>query len=104
MIPLSQRTERLVDALFADTTRDLIKAKLATEIAEDLPLLDNPTPESLERLRFACLKLASEASDRDISAAVALATTDWRDLLLASGFGYDVAAHDDWFHRIIDTT
>ena len=28
--------------------------------------------------------------------AIALAQTDWRDLLVAAGFGDDVQAHKDW--------
>lgn len=49
----------------------------------------------LERVRFAALKL-SKGDLRELKKAVKLAQTDWRDLLMAAGFGNDVNAHKKW--------
>ncbi len=51
---------------------------------------------SLERLRFAALKLGGGRL-ADLYDAVDLANTDWRDLLVAAGFAEDVEAHKSWF-------
>ena len=47
---------------------------------------------SLERLRYAALKLSGGRLDA-LREAVELARIDWRDLLMGAGFGYDVHAH-----------
>ena len=47
---------------------------------------------ALERLQFAALKLSEGNLDK-LDRAVALANRDWRDLLMAAGFGEDVDAH-----------
>lgn len=49
----------------------------------------------LERFRFAALKY-SDGKLPLLEGAVQLAKEDWRDLLLAAGFGYDVEAHGRW--------
>jgi hypothetical protein len=50
----------------------------------------------MERIRFAVLKLATE-SEAGLDAAVNLANTDWRDLLMSAGFGKDLDAHEKWY-------
>jgi hypothetical protein len=50
---------------------------------------------SLERIRFAALKL-SAGNLEALRSAVGLANRDWRDLLMAAGFGRDVDAHRSW--------
>jgi hypothetical protein len=41
------------------------------------------------------LKLSEGNLDK-LNRAVALAKTDWRDLLMAAGFGEDIKAHLAW--------
>jgi hypothetical protein len=48
-----------------------------------------------ERLQFAALKLSEGNLDK-LDRAVALAKIDWRDLLMAAGFGEDIKAHLAW--------
>ncbi len=48
-----------------------------------------------ERFRFAALRL-SNGDLRKLEQAVELAKRDWRDLLMAAGFGEDVTAHERW--------
>jgi hypothetical protein len=49
----------------------------------------------MERIRFAVIKLAKESS-MSIDSAVELAQKDWRDLLMAAGFGNELDAHEKW--------
>jgi hypothetical protein len=49
----------------------------------------------LERFRFSALKLSGGKLDK-LRQAVELAQQDWRDLLMAAGFGDDVTEHERW--------
>lgn len=69
---------------------------LETECADNLPLLMAPvTPASLERIRFAALRMSEGDLDK-LRYAVGLAKRDWRDVLVAGGFGRIVHAHEEW--------
>jgi len=39
-------------------------------------------------------------TDGGLEAAIELANTDWRDLLMAAGFGEDLNAHQKWSQSI----
>lgn len=56
-------------------------------------------PEMVERIAAAALKV-SEGSLERLEAATELAATDWRDLLMAAGFGHDVSAHKAWLREL----
>ena len=60
-----------------------------------LPGTDNASPESFERVQCAALKLSEGWIDK-LFDAIALAQTDWRDLLVSAGFAEDTQAHKDW--------
>lgn len=98
MVELSALTKQHVAALFA--LHDIHEAEqlLARECADNLPLVGNPTPQGLERFRFAALRLSDGALPR-LRDAIALAKTDWRDLLIAADFADDVHAHRTWKPR-----
>ncbi len=69
---------------------------LVTQCGDNLPLWHDKDPRGLERIRFAALKL-SNGSLAELTRAVEIAQTDWRDVLVAAGFGHDVRAHLAWF-------
>jgi hypothetical protein len=69
---------------------------LLVEDCAELPGWHLRTPEGLERVRFAVLKL-SGGTIAGLVDAICLAQTDWRDALVAAGFGYDVSAHEAWW-------
>ena len=95
-VPLSNETRRRLDALFREPQRQEATRLLIDECGNNLPVLERLDEDQLERVRFAALKL----SNGDLAAlrrAVDLAKTDWRDLLMAAGFGLDVHAHESWF-------
>jgi hypothetical protein len=96
MIELSPLTRRHVAAMFDPAQAEQVEELLARECAENLPLMAGPpTPESLERIRFAALRL-SGGNTEHLRQAVRLAQIDWRDLLIAAGFADDVQAHARW--------
>ena len=66
-----------------------------TGCGDNLPGSGLDTPESLDRIRFAALKISGGDLDR-LTQAVELAQADWRDLLMAAGFGHDTSAHRAW--------
>ena len=95
MIPLSTKTRTHVAQLFAPEQQLDVTHRLEEFCAESLCIGEPPSPESLERVRFAVLKL----SDGDIDAlcrAIELARSDWRDLLVAAEFANDCEAHQGW--------
>ena len=95
-VPLSAATEERLAAVFP-TPEDAEQARrmLERECGSNLPFLQDGTPESLERFRFAALKL-SGGSLEELRRAVRLAQMDWRDLLMAADFGRDLHAHEAW--------
>ena len=94
-IDLSPETQRRVDVVFRGADRAEAESLLIEQCGRNVPFLGNADSYQLERVRFAALKV----SNGDLSSlrrAVALAQTDWRDLLMAAGFGEDVHAHEHW--------
>ena len=69
------------------------QAKAVREILENtrLPFLDTPSRErERQRVQLAALKYADGDTER-LREAAKLASTDWRDLLMATGLG-----NGDW--------
>lgn len=84
-----------VEALFSVSDRAHAELILVKECGSSLPFCKDSTPEQLERIRFAALKL-SNGSIAELKRAVTLAREDWRDLLMAAGLGTDIHAHQHW--------
>ena len=94
--PLSKGTESRLEALFAKGDRQEAEALLIEECGNNLPLCKGKSECELERIRFATLR-ESEGSLKKLRSSIALAKLDWRDLLMAAGFGEDPSAHERWF-------
>lgn len=92
--PLTPRTRDHVAVMFPDA-QDEVAELLVRECGNNLPMLENADALALERLRFAVLRLSAGRFGK-LQAAIDLARTDWRDLLMAAGFGEDVEAHLRW--------
>ncbi len=103
MIELSKDTKALLEKLFPKTVdRKIISEKLRTKCADNIYTCSNGTPESMERVRFAVLKLFSESTkDHDIDYWIEVARTDWRDLFMIAGFGYDIHEHKKWKNQTL---
>lgn len=95
-IALSPGTQRRLEALFAGPARQIAAELLRTRCAGSLPLWRGTDPRGLERIRFAALKL-SNGDLGELRRAVDIANIDWRDVLVAAGFGDDPRAHERWF-------
>ena len=68
---------------------------LVEECGTNLPFCDTQDAAGLERIRFAVLMLSEGDLDK-LRAAIDRASADWRDVLVAAGFGYSLTAHDRW--------
>jgi hypothetical protein len=102
VIALSRRTNEHVAVLFKAADVDDAMRLLAHECAENLPLIGSPaTPDSLERIRFAAIRVSGGNLDR-LRQAITLAQTDWRDLLVAAEFAVHVDEHERWRPRRFD--
>jgi len=84
-----------VDILFLPEDRERAKTLLYERCGNALPFLEKKDMYQLERFRFAALKY-SDGNIPMLEAALRLAQSDWRDLLMASGFAHDIEAHRRW--------
>lgn len=69
---------------------------LVANCGDNLPFNQPADARSLERIRFAVLKL-SNGNLAALRQAIEVAQIDSRDVLMAAGFGQDVRAHQAWF-------
>lgn len=74
---------------------------LENECGKNLPQCENELPTSLllRRIRFAALKV-SGGDVGTLREAIALATPDWRDLLVTAGFANELDSADRWSEKI----
>jgi hypothetical protein len=94
MTPLTEATRARIHALFPADKYAQVESLLENQCADNLPFYSNATPEKLERIRYATLKLSEGQLDK-LQRAIVLAQSDWRDLLMAVGFGH-IQAHESW--------
>jgi hypothetical protein len=94
MNELTPLVHKVIDKLFAQTDdRETVRVILLEECGDSLPLVREP--KAIERIQLAVLKLSKGEAGKFFEAA-ALARMDWRDALVAAGFGNDVKAHLGW--------
>jgi len=101
MVLLSARTRDHLRVLFTAPSVAEAERLLIEGCSENLPLVGDPTPLSLERVRFAVLRLSGGDLTR-LAEAIRVAQTDWRDVLVAAGFGETSQAHTTWQPRRLD--
>jgi hypothetical protein len=95
---LSPETQRRVNLLFRPEEQNIVATLLITECGNNLPFLEKSNEYELERIRFATLKLSDGNLDM-LREAIEMAKSDWRDLLMAAGFAYDVTEHSRWLPK-----
>ena len=81
--------------LFPPEDQEEVKLLLLQDCGTSLPFSDDASPELFERVHCAALKLSEGRIDK-LYDAIALAQTDWRDLLVSAGFADQTQAHKDW--------
>ena len=98
MTALTEAARQKVRQLFSQEQYPEAVRLLETECGNNLPFLQQESAEGLERFQFAALKL-SQGDLEKLRSAITLAKSDWRDLLVAAGFGNSVDAHKSWNPR-----
>jgi len=91
----TERTVAIIRRLFPEAQHDVVCDVLARECGTNLPFCEACTGEQLERVRFAVLKLSGGDLDK-LRRTVHDAQRDWRDVLMAAGFGHVLEAHRQW--------
>jgi hypothetical protein len=81
--------------LFPPEEQEEVTHLLKEDCGTSLPGTDNASSEFFVRVQCAALKLSEGRIDK-LYDAIALAQTDWRDLLVSAGFAEDTQAHKDW--------
>ena len=84
--------------LFAPEDHETITRMLIEECNAEK--LYSTSEAGLERIQLAVLKLSNGEPDKFLAAAE-LVQLDWRDVLVAAGFGDDLEAHLKWVSEII---
>jgi hypothetical protein len=91
------RLERAVRILFGSGDVSLAASRIDKRCA---PEALHVAPDLADRIRAAALKRSGGSLD-ELDVAIRLASRDWRDLLMAAGFGEDVSAHEAWLDELI---
>ncbi|MEQ1833301.1 MAG: GNAT family protein [Candidatus Eisenbacteria bacterium] len=87
--------QRRLERMFAVADHAEATRLMEHECGPDLPLMPADREEGLVRVRCAVLKLSGGSLD-ELRTAIRIAREDWRDSLVAAGFGHGVRAHRDW--------
>jgi len=95
---LTPRVLRVLDRLFAPEARHQMVTRLEHECSAEALGCPDWTPPQMERLWFSIVKLV-HANPGRIDQTFILARTDWRDLLMAAGFGEELDAHEKWWAK-----
>src|SRR5688572_16666405 len=97
MTPLTPAVVQKIEALFSPEDRETAKRLLLERCGGDLPLSNHMSsdPSGFDRIRFAVLKL-SKGNLESLRREIDEAHIDWRDTLMAAGFGQDIHAHLKW--------
>ena len=95
MSELSPDTKNLVHALFKSREALEVCGILENECGTEALSCGGWSPQQMERIRFAVLRLTIE-NTMSLDSAIELAQKDWRDLLMVAGFGNELNAHSTW--------
>ena len=99
-LKLSPYTQQLVKRLFEPEEQVEAARRLIEECGNNLPFCDNYDEYEIERIRFAALRIGLGYMD-EMQKAIDIAKRDWRDILMWSGFGYTLTAHQEWADQIL---
>lgn len=96
---LSKNTKGIVHRLYKSSEAKKVCDILEFECGTEKISCEGWTPEQMERIRFAVLKLDTEKK-LDLYSAIKLAQVDWRDLLISAGFAEELNSHEVWAKHI----
>ena len=92
---MTDSTRRVIRHLFAEADCVDVEERLDRDCGANLPLTESWGEAQFERVWLAVLKLSHGDLER-LREAVSIAQRDWRDVLVASGFGHSLEAHRQW--------
>ena len=92
---LSARTLAVAKSLFNKMDLKIVESLLLARCSNKVPGCNDWSQDSLERVWISVLKL-SDGNINKLMNAIELANTDYRDLFMSAGFGYDSQAHKLW--------
>lgn len=96
-VELTEAVLARLEASFPADLRAEVKDLLVHECGRNLPYCGEPGKDLLiERIRIGVLRV-SAGNMEDLLRAIELAQVDWRDLLVAAGFGESTEAHLEWW-------
>src|SRR5687768_5968991 len=96
----SSRTEMLIGQLFTPAEWEQVTVLLGGEFWNTL---QDTNEFGRERILFAVLKL-SKGDLKKLREAIELARFDWRDALMAAGFGHDIHQHERWAEEVLSSS
>ncbi len=94
-VELSDKTRLFIAALFNEDDATKVETLLREQCANDIPGCSDWSQEDLERIWLSVLKISNGDMEK-LHSAISLANTDYRDLFMSAGFGYDAEAHKKW--------
>ncbi len=92
---LSNKTKSAIAALYNGDDAKEAERLLREQCSNDVPGCSDWSQEDLERVWLSALKI-SNGDMKVLHDAISLANTDYRDLFMSAGFGYDAEAHKKW--------
>jgi hypothetical protein len=81
--------------LYPQSEWSTVEDLLIHECGDNLPFVEPSFTRLAERIRFAVLKL-SHGDLAKLKREIREAQVDWRDTLVAAGFGHDASTHRKW--------
>jgi len=97
---LSPHTRQLVEIVFKPKDSAEAAQWLEEECGNNLPFCEGQDEYGMERIRFAAIRL-SKGNMLELLKAIDVARMDWRDLLMAAGFGFEVRAYETWAKEVL---
>ena len=95
MIELSEETKSRIVLLFGDSEQRVAADILRNACGDNIAGVETAYTDLAERIRFAVLKL-SKGNWAVLAQQVQGAGVDFRDVLVAAGFGESLEAHLEW--------
>ena len=94
-IDLTLLTKEAIAQLFDPPIVAAVEELLIGECGNNLPLYQAATPEGLERIRSAVLKISNGHAEKLLE-TISIAKRGWRDVLVWAGFADHLEAHQEW--------
>ena len=95
MITLSPKTKVCIRFTFPEADWHNVENFLLNECGDNLPAIESTYNDLAERIRFAVIRLSS-GNYSELIHETEKAKQDWRNILVAAGFGGSVTAHLNW--------